>query len=679
MASCVSPLPVRVQWAAGEAIGEGGSSAGWAWQTVTSLPSGGPQSEAFLLDQEITITRGQSDWESGLSPADLSFRIYDPVGWLPGFCHPGTEPQLVRGMPVRVQVDPDGTDTWATRFCGELTGWELEWDDGTHDSACLTDGHITTVTAVGVFSRLAREAPWDWALPRWFRREVLDPAVDAVHVWPLRAMVPFDNGTELEQTAPAISDGAGTTVFHAFGIGGRLALVEPQRPLYGADRVWEAEALPDSIAPRATIDSPTPATWSCGALVYVDQTNVTASAGGALVDLFGVVQVGVPASWDRAAFFLQSGAIKAVLYDRTAAPVATILQESTLFSGSVAGWWAFQIDWDGADYTFTADVVSVGSVVSGSTALTPATADLGLQKQIGCFNLWNGAAVLPAPTQWSHFWWRDSDTSTLGDGAIVAAGTAHVGEQPYERADRFEDEQATAIDACTDAIVDQPLGPQRPGLNLIEQLLDAGTGGGSTLIAEALDCTSGVVFRSAGCLCGQTPIVIDIADPDSGVTSPLLIVNDAFGNGNQITLSDSAGWFPDEVFPASSPSPLLGVAASVSVETDAQMPGQAEWRYLGLDAAAPGGAGQTFRLPVLSVDLLRAGAAERAALEGLEIGDAVEVTGWPSTFCLPASFESLFLVVGWTESVSAGVWRLELNLAPGLRFSDCVGVTTLLG
>lgn len=172
-------LEVSLAWGADLAA----DPATWTWTEITS--------DILQADgKKISITKGRANEASATQPAKCSFQVDNRLGGYSLGPQSSNWPNVRRGTPLRVRVDPDGAG-FDTRFFGEVTGFSPSWD------ITGTDARVD-ISAAGTLRRLGQGvAP----ILSCYKRAVLDLA-DVVAYWPC------EDGKDSKVIASALTDGS---------------------------------------------------------------------------------------------------------------------------------------------------------------------------------------------------------------------------------------------------------------------------------------------------------------------------------------------------------------------------------------------------------------------------------------------------------------------------------------
>lgn len=154
-------LVVEIAWGADLTA----AAATWTWTEITAdvLQAGG---------KTISITKGRADEASATQPAKCTLQVDNRLGGYSLGAQSSNWPNVRRGTPLRVRVDPDGLG-FDVRFFGEITGFSPSWDSTGRDAR-------VDISAAGTLRRLAQgKAP----ILSAYKRGTLG-LTDVVAYWP---------------------------------------------------------------------------------------------------------------------------------------------------------------------------------------------------------------------------------------------------------------------------------------------------------------------------------------------------------------------------------------------------------------------------------------------------------------------------------------------------------------
>jgi len=255
---------------------------------------------------------------------------------------------------------------------------------------------------------------------------------------------------------------------------------------------------------------------------------------------------------------------------------------------------------------------------------------------------------------WSHLLVAPSERYLDVIGHIDA-GQGYAGETALDRAARIAAEEGVPLDTIGDADDSQPMGPQRvaSALDLITEAADADLG----TLYERLS-PPGLTLRARAADYNTPAITLSYDD----LAPPLEPTDDDQDVANDVTVSRPGGSSAravDETSPLSVLAPPDGIgryqtSRELNLASDAQLVDVATWLlHLGTQDAA--------RYPVLHLDLH----AKRHLIDdavGLDIRSRIRLDDLPEW--LPPGPVDL-LVEGYTETIGAYDWDIELNCSPG--------------
>lgn len=174
-------IAVEVAWGADVTDVTG---SGWTWTDITA---------DVRLDNQVSFTLGRSDEASASQPATMSLVLDNASGDYSLGGQSSNWPNVRRGTPVRVRVDPDDGGGAQVVFQGAAAGWVPGWD---------TDaGKLPTValTAAGALRRISQGSdPLRSALYRYMT--LVEPPLE---YWPLEEEKTATQGTSLTAGSPA--------------------------------------------------------------------------------------------------------------------------------------------------------------------------------------------------------------------------------------------------------------------------------------------------------------------------------------------------------------------------------------------------------------------------------------------------------------------------------------------
>ena len=507
------------------------------------------------------------------------------------------------------------------RFIGEVAAWPTQWDVSGRDV-------FAPIEAAGVTRRLSQGQS---ALQSAMRRGV-DTLANLRAYWPLE-------------------DPAGSTV-----LASAIAGVKPMtiNTVAGtpslATNTDFASSLPLPEFNGAIFTGFIPAYASTGDIQVRSLLSVPAAGAVDGKVLFRFYTAGTAQRWDL--IYNVGGAMTLSSFDGD----GTLLQTSGAISFNINGSpvrVSVELDTSGANVGWRVTTLPLGTGTGFTTSGTLAGNTVLRATKISMNVQTNQTDVAVGHVT------VESAISSFAD--VATQLNAYVGEKAGRRVQRLCLEESVALQGFGDLDDTAAMGPQS-AMTLMDLLKEcAATDLGILADSRAL---LGVAYRPRSSLYNQTPAA---TVPYASLPPGFLPVEDDVNTRNDITATRPSGSSYRYTLATGTMSvqpPPAGVGRyddnpSVNVAQDEDLPDQASWRvHLGTVNEA--------RFPAVDVDLahptIATSASLTAALQLLDLGDRMVVTGTPSGRMAPGDVSQL--VQGSTETLNVKTHKLSLKCSP---------------
>lgn len=241
----------------------------------------------------------------------------------------------------------------------------------------------------------------------------------------------------------------------------------------------------------------------------------------------------------------------------------------------------------------------------------------------------------------------------------------YTGELAGLRAIRLGGEEGVTVTWVGDENDTQPMGPQPvlPFLDLVRECARVD----DAIMFEPID-SLGIAVRGGRDLYNRDP-VLTLNYSTRGISAPFAPVLDDRGTRNDVTAKRRNGSSynarkttgPLNVNnPISDPQGVgrYDTSIDVNTETDAALVGQAWWRV-------HRGTVDLTRYPAITVDLTSAAGAVITAVEAVDIGDRITVTGLPADW---QQGDAQLVVLGIAETIGTHNRKVTFNTIPAAPF-----------
>lgn len=505
------------------------------------------------------------------------------------------------------------------RFIGEVAAWPSQWDGSGRDI-------YAPIEASGVMRRLSQGQP---ALQSAFRRGI-DSLANLVAYW-------------------SLEEPSGATSFASALSGGNPMTIKGGPPNLSTNTTFDSSlALPEFNA-----------AGFYGLVPYYTPTNdiqvrylMSIPAAGAVTGkvISRIYTAGTAQRWDL--IYGTTGTLNLTAYDSDGVSLATTVAVAFAVDGFPCRV-SVELDTTGANVGYRITTLGLHATAGLTTSGTLA-----------------GATVL-----------RCTKVVMNPDGALMDVAVGHVtvesaisvfsdvqqqldaysGETAGRRVQRLCREEGLSIQGFGDLDASAAMGPQS-AMTLLDLLKEcAATDLGILADSRAV---LGVAYRPRTSLYNQAAAV---TVPYASLPPGFVPVEDDANTRNDVTATRPSGSSYRYTLQSGTMSvlpPPAGVgryddAPSVSVASDADLPDQAGWRvHVGTVNEA--------RFPSIDVDLahptIATSAALTAALQLLDLGDRVLITGTPSGRMAPGDVSQL--VQGSTETLNVKTHKLSLKCSP---------------
>lgn len=603
-------LVVELAWGADPA----GDPDAWSWTDITG---------DFRDDPGLQFNYGRANRAAVTQPANLALVLDNAMAsYSLGGISPNW-PNVKRGVPIRVRIDPDGTG-FQVAYQGNVVGFKPSWD---------TTGTIPTValTAAGSLRRLLQGGDPKVSAPRRYYTQQVN--------WTPLVYYPLDEGRGVSSGKAVVGTGEATLdPDYLFSSGDSTVKYFGQGNL----SYWLPEGI--QLNKLAVLRCPVPATpaltdW------WVTDLLVSYAEGDLETGLFETVASveGENATWG-VRFLPFDKQITAIGYVAGAGPVdlATSAHE-TLYDGNVhhVRIW---VDQSGADVTvvvYVDDVLAVFGTQAGQTLHHP-----------------DYMIIFASSNTKRYFghlgWWNNISWAPFGGLATYYAGQGAEGEDAVTRMIRVcaeNDIPLNVIDSPASVVDTATMGPQP-------------TAGTVALLRECEAADQGVLFDGLSAGLSYAPrdhvenapaaLTIDVAGyqlftdwqaehDDAAVVNRAIAKRDG---GAEYTYEDTDG-------PLGTRS--IGVydrPITVNVDDD-RVPDFAGWLvHLGTVDG--------YRYPVVRVNL-RATPSLAPSVLALRPGDRVDLVGASDVFDGFNPGVISLIVEGVANKITTGEWTVTLQ------------------
>lgn len=587
-------------------------SATWEWTDVTGdvQQAGGAK---------INIRRGRSDEASTSQPSQCTVQLDNRAGAYSLGWQSANYPNVRRGTPVRVRVDPD-LSGWRTRFFGYADGWTPGWDVTGRNA-------VVRLSASGTLRRLGQgAAPVLSAL----RRATLEDTANVVAYWPCE-----DTGDVVTEFVSGLPDGE------------PLVVTGDVRPGQGADFACSLP-LPKSNGSSWVATVPTYTTTGETQIRAI--VDVPSSGGDAGSPLLTLNTTGTAATFR--VIYTTGGGLN---FTAVASDGTTILADQTIAFGvdGQRGQVGLQLTETGGNINWEVDFLELGAAASVGFDATINGRTVGRVTTVHVNEVGNNDFTYGHVTLQSALTLESENIAGLNahDGNTTTGSV--TGRLQRLCAENGLTLLAGGDGTNLDNTLDR-LGPQRP-----ETLL--------TLLREIEATDVGLLLdgESAEHIGYRTRRYFDARATDLTVAATQLAfpfdpVDDDQNTRNRVDVRNLAGGrFVGEDTDGPLGTATIGAyetSHAVNMSTDAGLEQVAAWLvHLGTVVG--------YRYPRLALNLAR---NPELALDwaALRVGERITVTGVDTVRTQHPAGDLDLLVQGWSESLSRFTWDVEVNCSP---------------
>ncbi|MFJ4682063.1 carbohydrate binding domain-containing protein [Streptomyces sp. NPDC088789] len=510
-----------------------------------------------------------------------------------------------------------------TRFVGEVSAWNVRWQD--------KFDVVTAIEAAGITRRMGQGAS---PVQSSMRREFSNPARrNIIAYWPMEdeaAATEFGSAMDGHAAMRLPSTGGVTPAAYS----GWPASAALPTYSYGTTKAVMPPSSPTGfIFSRLFVDLPT------GGVSGTDRLLTIATSGTAR-------------TW--AVFVNTGGGLDLRSFDADGNQLSATGFTAWALNGRPVQI-AVELTQDGADvdytlYAFYTDTSTLTRVVSDGITGTVAGQTLGaaVEARIGQLGLLNGTAV-------GHLAVADNNNAFANTlGAMIAWN----GEGTWGRLYRLGLEELSPVFAASSS--DEQMGVQ--GMSTLLDLLDECADAEEGILVESREWYPSFRFRDRASLYNQTPgLVLGYSDNNGPLVTPLDPVDDDQQVRNDRTVQRKGGSSTRRTLdsgPLSTQAPPNGVgryddSTTENLFEDDQTGEHAGW-LLHL------GTVDETRYPLVKIKLAKAPALIEDAAD-LDLGDRMQITT-PPPWLPPDTID--LMVQGYTETLDQFTWDLDFNCTP---------------
>jgi hypothetical protein len=596
-------LAVEIAWGADLTA----AASTWSWTEVTG---------DVRLDPGISITLGRGDEAGVTQPANAAMRLNNQDGDYSLGGESANWPNVRRGTPVRIRVDPDGSGT-LTAFFGFATGFTPAWDSLT--------GAVTSVSlsAAGTLRRLGQgQSPVQSTL-----RRALENDAATVAYWPL------EEGKEASVFASAVGP----------------------HPMQ-----W------DAVAPELAANSNMPSSLPLPVLKgssFAGAVDLYAFAGDIEVSCVWVFSATAQPDQSSVLTIYTSGtAARIEVFYGSTGTLGLFISDSTYTIVDIASDVDFNLDSAPFERLFTLTAVQNGADIDfewGTLDRTSGTAGYATHTTTGMtigavtrVTVNEGlSAVYLDDVALGHVAVKDTITGFFGN-AFAFVGFA--GEYADDRVRRLATENGELVDVV--GVARATMGAQSPA-TLLELLRECELAEGGVLV-DGLD--QGLTFYCRDQR-ENRPVDLTIDAAAGQLAAPFGPVDDDQRTRNKATVTrKNAGTFVHADTSGPLATTAIGIydtSATVNVGTDIEARAFAEWLvHLG---TFEGG----YRYPAVAVDLRATPSLAGDAL-ALTPSARIDVVGVDEALTAHPGTDVGLLTEGLSTEIAAGVWRVSAASSP---------------
>lgn len=603
-------LQVQAAWGANLTDLSDDAAATWTWTDITDdvLQANGAQ---------IEMTVGRADEAALSQPASCSMLLDNRSGAYSLGGQASNWPNIRRGTPIRVRVDPSGSGTtYTTRFFGYADGWQPSWDP---------TGQFATVTlsASGVLRRLSGS---DQPVVSAMRRAV-EGMTDLVAYWPC------EEGDDAQLIGSALANGAPMSFTGRPGFGDSTAFACSQPLPTGKISSWYGAvtgyASSTSVQLRWLMDIP-----GDGQLATVAELNDTGTATRWAVRL------------------LKNGNIKIQAWSS----LANLLDFEIGFGvNGRRGQWGFSLTQNGANVDWRIDFLEVGNSVGGFYAATLNGVTFGQVTQVGMHTDADSESSIAL----GHVALYRTLTDMFVNSRQLEAYSGEVTTTAAGRLARLGVLGKVGVDILGVVVTDpvqqtvDTMGPQRPDSLLAlfreceaaeQGILHDGRGAGLsyTTRRRRMNRTAGLTLNAAA---GE--VSFDPAHDDQGLTNRVVVTRKGGASAEYEDVDGPLGTAAVGTYEGS---------LTVNAVSEGVLPDYAHW-------AVHLGTVEGYRHPRLAINLARDPGLAAAWL-ALQVGERIDITNVRTVRTQHPTGTVALWLAGWTETIDQFRWDVVANTAP---------------